>query len=60
MFIRLNHLMLPQLLTESQSITGTFIERCLDASDAILAIFLWVLAFQKNLWGQKPSTSSKQ
>ena len=44
---------------DSQSITETLAEGCLDAHDAILAIFLWVLAFPKNLWGQKP-TSSKQ
>lgn len=54
--IRLNYLI---LATDSQSITVTLAEGCLDANDAILAIFLWVLAFQKNLWGQKP-TSSKQ
>lgn len=55
--LRLNYLV---LATESQSITGTLVEGCLEANDAILAIFSVALAFQKNLWGQKPSTSSKQ
>lgn len=48
--LRLNYLM---LATESQSITGTLVEGCLEANDAILAIFSVGFSFPKESVGTK-------